>query len=218
MLTFKQTFLHERWLAVTKNTSRAAAIAGCGNGQQWDAKTHSHVLRVKSAERSEAGSALSLLNGPQGEKPLTNKRKTSANICDSHFAHSFHSSARLSLPPSVAPWTRLPSLSLASVSPRGWTVDKCAAITSVCTRALNTHACKPTMCEVHVQGRTSTRTHNTHTHTNDWQAWHKFVTPQWLPAIMFDWQLMGPSSLSCMHCLIMTQWQPTAGQKICMQN
>lgn len=43
--------------------------------------------------------------------------------------------------------------------------------------------------------------------TDDWLAWHKSKTLQWLPVIMFDWQLAGPPPFSSKCSLIMKQWQ-----------
>lgn len=54
---------------------------------------------------------------------------------------------------------------------------------------------------------------HTDTHTDDWQAWHQSVTPQWLPVRMFLWHLVGSSPISSMCSLIMNQWQAMSGHK-----
>lgn len=59
---------------------------------------------------------------------------------------------------------------------------------------------------------TSASTHaHTHTRSDDWQAWHQSVTPQWLPVKTFDWQSPSPASSMC--SLIMKQWNSASGQK-----
>lgn len=114
--------------------------------------------------------------------PLTTEKNQAK-----HLWLSLHLFFPFSLPPSTTPRTRLPFLSLENRSMREWVIDKCDTITS-------THA----------------HTH-THTRSDDWQAWHQSVTPQWLPVKTFDWQSPSPASSMC--SLIMKQWNSASGQK-----
>lgn len=132
--------------------------------------TQSHVNRLcllgmMNSKCNEGCSRLVSLNDPWGEKPLTNEQKTRANICGSHFAYSFYSSASLSVPSLHHSTVSPPFAIVVNRHPKEMGDWQECSITSTCTRMhINTHIQQ-------IRDKPCRKTHShTHTHTEDWQA------------------------------------------------